>query len=65
MMVPAGERLYRLRPPDIAAPVLAGRLKAQLISFCWDKEPRRCDIAYATKRLLTEYVDDRPLRCFG
>ena len=65
MMVPAGERRYRLRPPDVAARVLGGRLKVRLISFCWDKEPRQCDIAYETKRLLTEYVDDRPLRCFG
>ena len=65
MMVPAGERLYRLRPPDVAARVLGGRLKARLISFCGDKGPRQCDIAYETKRLLTEYVDDRPLRCFG
>ena len=65
MMVPAGERRYRLRPPDVAARVLGGRLKARLISFCGDKGPRQCDIAYETKRLLTEYVDDRPLRCFG
>ena len=38
MMVPAGERLYRRRPPDVAARVLTGRLKARLISFCWDKD---------------------------
>jgi hypothetical protein len=65
MMVPAGERLYRRRPPDVAARVLAGRLNARLISFCWDKDPRQCDIAYKIKRLLTEYVDDRALRCFA
>jgi hypothetical protein len=65
MMVPAGERLYRLRPADVAARVLDGRLKARLISFCWDKEPRQCDIAYETNRTLTEHVNDRPPRCFG